>query len=194
MKKIKFLAISGSLRKASYNTAVLNTVAKVSAEHIDVSIADISEIPLFNPDKETECIPALERIKVALSHSSGLIISSPEYAHGISAPMKNILDWLVSSNEFVDLPIMLVNTSPRAHHALDALKEVLRTMSGVIVDSAFVAIPLLGTKLETEVRVECGVKLKESVYIADNREHQVMLMEGMNAFYEYIVNNEKQAN
>ena len=147
MKKIKLLAISGSLRKASYNTAVLNTLVQLSAEHIDITIADISELPLFNPDRETESIPALENIKVALSNASGLIISSPEYAHGISGPMKNTLDWLVSSSEFVDLPIMLINTSPRAHHALDALKEVLTTMSGVVVDKASVGIPLLGTVL-----------------------------------------------
>jgi NAD(P)H-dependent FMN reductase len=147
MKKVKFVAISGSLRKVSYNSAALNTLVEMSLEHIDVSIVDISQLPLFNPDREGEFIPALENIKLALSECSGLIISSPEYAHGISAPMKNVLDWLVSSCEFVDMPIMLINTSPRSHHALKALKEVLTTMSGNIIESAFVSIPLLGTEL-----------------------------------------------
>jgi len=182
MNKIKFLAISGSLRKASYNTAVLNTLVQLSAEHIEITIADISELPLFNPDRETESIPALENIKVALSNASGLIISSPEYAHGISGPMKNTLDWLVSSSEFVDLPIMLINTSPRAHHALDALKEVLTTMSGVVVDKASVAIPLLGTVLNRK----CDKESNESVYIAQNEEHYKILTKALNAFYDEV--------
>lgn len=184
MKKIKLLAISGSLRKASYNTAVLNTLAEISPEHIEIMIADISELPLFNPDRETESIPALENIKAALKHASGLIISSPEYAHGISGPMKNALDWLVSGSEFVDLPIMLINTSPRAQHALDALKEVLITMSGVIVDKASVAIPLLGTELNKR----CDKTSNELVYIAENEVHYEILTNALNAFYDEISN------
>jgi len=183
-KKTKFLAISGSLRHASYNTAVLNTLAQLSAEHIDITIADISELPLFNPDRETESIPALENIKVALSEASGLIISSPEYAHGISGPMKNALDWLVSGSEFVDLPIMLINTSPRAHHAFDALKEVLTTMSGVVVDRASVALPLLGTELNKR----CDKTSNELVYIAENEVHYEILTNALNAFYDEIIN------
>ncbi|MEO9945240.1 MAG: NADPH-dependent FMN reductase [Paraglaciecola sp.] len=147
MKKVKFLALSGSLRKASYNLAALKALSNISPDHINIIIGDISQLPLFNPDMESEIIPALETIKSELNSSSGLIISSPEYAHGISAPMKNVLDWLVSSFEFPDTPIMIINTSPRAHHALDSLKEILRTMSGNIIDSSCVSIPLLGTEL-----------------------------------------------
>ena len=173
-EKVCFVAISGSLRKASYNSAVLNTLVKISPEHIDISIADISELPLFNPDIEDELIPSLVNLKSALSNCSGLIISSPEYAHGISGPMKNTLDWLVSGSEFIDLPIMLINTSPRAHHAVDALKEVLVTMSGKLIDNAFVNIPLLGTVLEKE-------------RIAENQVHYDLLHQGLNTFYKQVL-------
>ncbi|MEJ2450041.1 MAG: hypothetical protein P8047_05130 [Gammaproteobacteria bacterium] len=54
----------------------------------------------------------------------------------------------MSGEEFPNKPIMLMNTSPRAHHALDALREVLETMSGNIIESAAVSIPLLGSKLD----------------------------------------------
>jgi NAD(P)H-dependent FMN reductase len=47
-----------------------------------------------------------------LSEAAGLIIASPEYAHGISGPMKNTLNWLVSGAELSHKPIMLVNTRP----------------------------------------------------------------------------------
>ncbi|MGX9415718.1 NADPH-dependent FMN reductase [Vibrio sp. WJH972] len=147
MKRVKFFALSGSLRKGSYNSAALKSLVKTSPDHIDIVIGDISQLPLFNPDLECEAIPALDEIKSQLKFSAGIIISSPEYAHGISAPMKNALDWLVSSYEFSDIPIMLINTSPRAIHAIESLKEVLTTMSGIIIESAYVSVPLLGTDL-----------------------------------------------
>ena len=174
MKRVKFFALSGSLRKASYNSAALNALAKSSPEHIDIVIGDISQLPLFNPDLESEFIPALDKIKSELKSSSGLIISSPEYAHGISAPMKNALDWLVSSYEFPDTPIMLINTSPRAFHAFESLKEVLTTMSGVIIERANVSIPLLGSVLvDGEIH-------------KDNDCHAI-LRKGLNHFYNEVV-------
>ena len=83
----------------------------------------------------------------ALDESDGLIIASPEYAHGISGPMKNALDWLVSGVEFPYKPILLINTSPRAFHAQEALREVL---SGNIIEEAGVCIPLLSSDLDVD--------------------------------------------
>ncbi len=78
----------------------------------------------------------------------GLIIASPEYAHGISGPLKNTLDWLVSGEEFPNKPIMIINTSPRASIALESLREVLTTMSGTIIHNSCVAVQLLGSELD----------------------------------------------
>src|SRR6185503_483846 len=86
-------------------------------------------------------------LRSAIAGSSALLVASPEYAHGISGVMKNALDWLVSFEGFVDKPIALINTSPRATHAYEALREVLQTMSAAIVPEASVTIPLLGAGL-----------------------------------------------
>jgi len=174
MERVKFFALSGSLREASYNSAALKALVKNSPDHIDIVIGDISQLPLFNPDLESEVIPALDKIKSELKSSAGVIISSPEYAHGISAPMKNVLDWLVSSYEFPDTPIMLINTSPRATHAIESLKEVLTTMSGIIIESAYVSIPLLGSDL-----VDGDIN-------KDNECHSV-LSKGLERFYSEVV-------
>jgi len=149
VETIRLLALSGSLRKASYNTAAIQALKALAPENVEIAIGEISELPLFNPDREDENIPVLSKLKSGLKASSGLIISSPEYAHGISGPLKNALDWLVSGEEFPNVPIMLINTSPRASHALEALKEVLRTMSGNIINNSYVSIPLLGSNLDT---------------------------------------------
>jgi chromate reductase len=145
MKTITLLALSGSLRRCSYNTVTLDALAELAPEHIQITIGDIGNLPLFNPDREDESIPEVSQLKAAVGESSGLIIASPEYAHGISGPMKNALDWLVSGDEFPYKPIMLINTSPRATHAQAALTEVLTTMSGNLVEDAYVALPLLSS-------------------------------------------------
>ncbi|WP_189420397.1 NADPH-dependent FMN reductase [Cellvibrio zantedeschiae] len=145
---MNFLAISGSLRKTSYNTAALNALKRLAPENIEIIIFGLlDEIPLFNPDRELEIIPAVVELRKLLSTADGLIIASPEYAHGISGVLKNALDWLVSGPEFVNKPIMLINTSPRAYIAMDALREVVTTMSGIIIESACVSVPLLGSNM-----------------------------------------------
>jgi chromate reductase len=144
MSSLTLFALCGSLRHHSINRASLQALQQLSSGYIDIVIdEDIGLLPLFNPDNEQRYNAPLTRIKQQLASADGLIIASPEYAHGISGVLKNALDWLVSGPEFVDKPIMLINTSVRAHHAQDALREVVTTMSGVIVEEACVTVPLL---------------------------------------------------
>jgi NAD(P)H-dependent FMN reductase len=150
MDKLKIVALSGSLRKPSYNSSALQALKMLSANDADINIVSLGNLPLFNPDRDQEYIAAVASLKSHLKAANGLIISSPEYAHGISGVMKNALDWLVSGEEFVNIPIMLINTSPRATHAQQMLREVIVTMSGNIIEKSSVVIPLLGTSLDVE--------------------------------------------
>ncbi|MBV1916005.1 MAG: NAD(P)H-dependent oxidoreductase [Pseudomonadales bacterium] len=154
MKRLKLLALSGSLRRASYNTYAIKALKMLAPSHVNITIGKIEELPLFNLDREYDDIPALAELKSELKQSSGLIIASPEYAHGIGGPMKNALDWLVSGDEFPYKPIMLINTSPRASHAQQALIEVLTTMSGNVIEASRVSIPLLSSDLDVDGIVE----------------------------------------
>jgi len=163
MDELRLLALSGSLRDRSYNTAAIQALKVLAPEDVSIRIGNIASLPLFNPDREDEAIPAVMALKHELKASHGLIIASPEYAHGVSGPLKNALDWLVSGDEFPSMPVMLVNTSPRAHHALAALREILVTMAGYLVEDAHVTLPLLGSHLDTggilasqEIRVALG--------------------------------------
>ncbi|MCG8383728.1 MAG: NAD(P)H-dependent oxidoreductase [Gammaproteobacteria bacterium] len=147
MEVIRTLALSGSLREASYNTAAIEVMQVLFPDNIEIDICSIGDLPLFNPDREGERIPSLDKLVQALRNSDGLIIASPEYAHGVSGPMKNALDWLISGVDFPDKLIMFINTSPRASHAQESLREILKTMSGIVVEEASVSIPLLSTDL-----------------------------------------------
>jgi chromate reductase, NAD(P)H dehydrogenase (quinone) len=154
MKKSRILAISGSLRQISYNTAAIKALAALAPSHIEVNVFEgIENLPLFNPDRENEVIEAVVMLKKSLQQADALIIASPEYAHGISGVMKNSLDWLVSGEEFINVPVALINTSPRAGIAQKALREVINTMSGRIIEDASISIPLLGSNYNTEAIV-----------------------------------------
>ena len=167
MDQLTLLALSGSLRKKSYNTALNQALQQLAPDHVEIKIFDgMANIPLFNPDLEDKEISAVKNLKNALGRADGLILSSPEYAHGISGVMKNTLDWLVSGDEFVYKPVVFFNTSPRASHAQQALREVVKTMSGIIVDEASISVPLLGSDLDSQGIVnhaEISAALKKSI-------------------------------
>jgi NAD(P)H-dependent FMN reductase len=148
---MKVLGISGSLRRASLNSALLRTAARIAPEGMQVRVlAGLGELPLFNPDLEADVPAAVAALRREVDAADALLIATPEYARGVSGTIKNALDWLVSHEGFVGKPVALLNASPRAHHAQAALRETLRTMSAVLIEEASVAIPLLGAGLDEE--------------------------------------------
>ena len=149
---MKILAISGSLRAASVNTEVLRAAGRLAPAGVTIELFDgIGGLPFFNSDLEGERLPqAVTGFRAAIGAVDGLLISSPEYARGVSGVMKNALDWLVGSFEFPDKPVALINTSPRATHALAALTLTLETMSAQLVREASITLPLLGTSLDVD--------------------------------------------
>jgi NAD(P)H-dependent FMN reductase len=143
------LALCGSLRAASINAALLRAAARLAPAGIAIAVhPPLGDLPLFNPDLEADPAPPVARLRAAVAAADALVIASPEYAHGVTGTIKNALDWLVSFEPFVHLPVAVLNASPRAHHADDALRETLRTMSARVIEDACVAIPLLGARLD----------------------------------------------
>lgn len=145
---MKVLALSGSLRATSLNSALLRTAAQLAPPEIEVTLCSVlGELPLFNPDLEG-CVPAgVAQLRAQVAAADALLIASPEYAHGVTGTIKNALDWLVSFEAFVNKPVAVLNASPRAHHADAALRETLKTMSAVVVEAASVSVPLLGANM-----------------------------------------------
>jgi NAD(P)H-dependent FMN reductase len=145
---MRILAISGSLRAASVNSALLRTAARLATPEIEITLCSVvRELPLFNPDLELHVPPSVARLRAEVAAADALLIASPEYAHGVTGTIKNMLDWLVSFEPFVNKPVAVLNASPRAHHADSSLRETLKTMSAVIVEAASVSIPLLGSNI-----------------------------------------------
>jgi NAD(P)H-dependent FMN reductase len=149
---VRVLGISGSLRGASSNSALVRAAARLAPVGVEVSIyRELAEIPPFNPDLDTDVVPAaVSRFRGALQTSDAILISSPEYAHGVSGVLKNALDWVVSSGELIDKAIAVINASARATHAHASLCETLATMSGRVIADASVMIPLAAPAFDAD--------------------------------------------
>ena len=148
---ITILAIAGSLRAASLNTALLRAIAQLAPAEYAIRIyLGLGDLPLFNPDLDADSLPAVTGLRDAILAADVLLLASPEYAHGVSGPMKNALDWMVGNESFIDKPLVLLNASPRATHAQAALRETVGTMSARLIDDACISLPLLGSGLDAE--------------------------------------------
>ncbi|HEV2678555.1 MAG TPA: NADPH-dependent FMN reductase [Aliidongia sp.] len=142
---MRILALSGSLRAVSSNTALLEAV-RLLAPGIEVRVyRGLGDLPHFNPDLDGDpALPPVAAFRAALQAADGVLVSCPEYAHGVPGMFKNALDWVVASGEFVDKPVALLNASPRATHAQAALTEILTVMTARLVPAASIDVPLLG--------------------------------------------------
>src|SRR5689334_16513858 len=164
---IRLLAISGSLRTGSSNTALLQAAAHLAPPQVEIVLTNsLGRLPHFNPDLEADEPAEVRAFKDEIKGAAGLLFSSPEYAHGMPGVLKNALDWLVSGEEFVHKPVALVNASPRATHAQAALTEIVTVMSGRIVAEASITVSLAGRPLDPAglaVDPEISIALRQAL-------------------------------
>jgi len=149
----RVLCVSGSLRRASSNTAALEAAQRLAPAVLElVGYGELGALPLFNPDHDVEPLPAsVLALREAVGRADALLIACPEYAHGVPGAFKNLLDWLVGSLEFPGKPVLLLNTAARgSYHAQEALDEILRTMSAQLLTThpCMVSLPGAGCTME----------------------------------------------
>lgn len=103
-------------------------------------------LPHFNPDLDQldgVGLPAIvSELRKLVGASDALLLSSPEYAHGIPGSFKNLLDWLVASVELPGKPVAILNTSAMSVHAPAQLLEILTTMNVRVVREASMSLVL----------------------------------------------------
>ncbi len=154
---MKLLAISGSARAASTNTALLQALGKVSPQDVDIEVVhDLHLLPVFSPDLEGVKTPPKVRDFIAkIEQADGVIISSPEYVHAIPGGLKNAIDWLVSGEAIIDKPVALIHGSHRGDDMLASLRLVLGTVTSGFHQQIFQQFPLISMSPE-EVRETLG--------------------------------------
>lgn len=135
---MKIIGISGSLRKGSYNSALLRAAAAAAPAGTEVEIASIAEIPLYNGDLEaSQGIPAsVEALKGKVIAADALLIVSPEYNNSMPGVLKNAIDWMTrppkdTAKVFANKPVAIIGATPGmggTRFAQVAWLPVLRTL------------------------------------------------------------------
>ncbi len=114
---MNIIAFSGSLRRDSYNTALIRAAKQLAPDGMDISIVDISSLPLYNQDLETEFPAEATALKEAVEAADGIIIATPEFNRSLSGVLKNALDWLSrpwGKNSLTGKPVLALGASPSA--------------------------------------------------------------------------------
>ena len=152
---LRLLGLSGSLRQASSNTAVLRTLAGRMPEGIELVLHSLLDLPLYNGDLDTEDSPAAAaRLREAIGQADGLVLCTPEYNAGTSGVMKNAIDWASRPPQTTPLRgkhALIISASPaftggaRAHAQL---REALASTLSRLVPHPAVVIPQVHAKLK----------------------------------------------
>lgn len=134
----RLIGISGSLRKGSYNTALLRAAAQVTPAGSTLEIASIAGIPLYDADVESSTgVPEIvTQLKDRIAAADGLVLATPEYNNSLPGVFKNAIDWLTRPPKdiprvFGDKPVVLFGATPGAggtRLGQAAWNPVLRTL------------------------------------------------------------------
>jgi NAD(P)H-dependent FMN reductase len=114
----RLVGISGSLRRGSFNTALLNAAAEAAPSGVAFEIASIAGIPLYDGDVEAEGIPApVAALKDTIAAADGVLLVTPEYNGSVPGVFKNAVDWTTRPSADMarvwgDRPVGVIGTSP----------------------------------------------------------------------------------
>ena len=159
MADLKVLGISGSLRKASFNTAALKACAELLPPGMTLSFARIDDIPMFNQDVFDAGLPEpVKRLRAEVTAADGLLIASPEYNFSLSGALKNAIDWASRppNQVFQDKPIAMFSASAGpmggARVQYD-LRRILGQLWGHVLPRPEVFIGSAATKFDAQGRL-----------------------------------------
>ena len=112
--KLKILGFAGSLRKGSYNRSLLRSAAQLLPSDTTLEIFDLSDIPPFNQDLETNMPAKVKEFKSKIRKSDALLIATPEYNYSVPGVLKNAIDYAsrpYGDNPFDDKPVATMSAS-----------------------------------------------------------------------------------
>ncbi|ASY57565.1 MULTISPECIES: NADPH-dependent FMN reductase [Sinorhizobium] len=159
----KLLGISGSLRKASFNTGLLTAAKAVAPEEVEFEAATLHGIPLYDGDVEAESgVPApVEALKQRIIAADGVILFTPEYNNSVPGVLKNAVDWLSRpaadiGKVFGGRPFALAGASPGNFGTIlsqNAWLPVIRTLGAELWSGKRLMVPKARTVFDSEAQL-----------------------------------------
>lgn len=132
----KILGLSGSLRRASFNTGLLRAAAEVELDGVTIEVGSIRNVPLYDGDLEQAngLPPSVKTLQSQVQAADGILLVTPEYNNGIPGVFKNAIDWMSRGPGlamWVGKPVAVIGASPGAFGTImaqDHWLPVLRTL------------------------------------------------------------------
>lgn len=133
---MKVVAISGSLRQASFNSALLAAARPYFGEEVEWVEADIASIPLYNQDLDGDTKPApVALLMDQIAGADALVIATPEYNYGIPGPLKNAIDWAsrpAYRSVLAHIPTLLMSASMSPMGGVRAQGQLKQVLGGTL--------------------------------------------------------------
>ncbi len=159
---VRVFALSGSLRPASSNTALLRAAAAHAPQGVTFDFYEgLGALPPFDPGLDLDpskylAPPPVVDLRDRIAAADALLICTPEYAFGMPGVLKNALDWTVSMSVMEGKPVAAWAASPMGHgpfgvggsRAHQGLVWVLSALGTRFVEEASLVLPLIRTKLD----------------------------------------------
>ena len=113
-KTVKILGFVGSLRKGSYNKALMRAALELTPEDAALEVFDLEGIPPFNQDLENQPPRIVREFKAKIRNADALLIATPEYNYSVPGVLKNAIDWAsrpYEDNVFEGKPVAVMSAS-----------------------------------------------------------------------------------
>jgi len=159
MAALNVVALSGSLREKSYNTALLREAVRLAPAGMTIDIASIRDIPLYDADLEARAFPAaVDALSDKVTQADALLIATPEYNFSIPGVLKNVIDWLSRPPRdavLVRKPVAIMGAGGRlgSARAQYHLRQVCACLSMLLVPRPEVFILAAWEKFSADGRI-----------------------------------------
>ena len=158
-QKVHILGFAGSLRKQSYNKAILAAALEAIPDDASLEVFDLEGIPLFNQDLELEPPDKVKEFKAKIRAADAILIATPEYNYSIPGVLKNAIDWAsrpYGDNAFDGKPVAVMGASVGTLGTARAQYDLRRSfvfLNMLPVNQPEVMVPFAQDKVDSKGRV-----------------------------------------
>jgi chromate reductase len=151
----KVLAISGSTRQHSTNHRFIKAIELLAGDAFTIHLFEgLEALPQFNPDRALESVPEeVVAFRKLIADADGVLICTPEYAHGVPGSLKNAIDWTVTTADLDGKPTLLITASTDGREGHRSLLETLRVIQAKGVEQLQLLIPFAQTKVNQQCEI-----------------------------------------